>query len=261
MKSNRVKQSLKSGMPVVGTMVSEMRNPEIANILAAAGMNFFVLDLEHSSVGTESAQHIIRAGRAAGLVPIVRVSVNLYPFIARVLDLGAMGIMVPHVDTPEQARYAVSCAKFPPLGERGYGLRGVVTDFEGLGPGEVASWVNEHTMIIIQVESGESVAKLEETLKVPGIDVALIGPNDLSLSLGVPGDFQHPRFVEAVERTFRVCLNAGVSPALHTRDLKAAKRYRDMGMRFMLYSSDSRMLLAAAREAAKQLMDGVREAT
>src|SRR5260370_11424987 len=206
MKPNRVRQALKAGKPVVGTMVCDLYNPEIVYILAAAGMDFLMVDLEHSPAGIESVQHLVRAARSAGLVPLARVTQNQYPFIARVLDMGTMGIMVPRVETPAQAREVVKCAKYTPDGERGFGARGVITDYESATVPEIASWVNEHTLVIVQAESREAVANLDEITRGPGLDVAFIGPYDLSISLGVPGDFKHPRFVAAVERTFEICL-------------------------------------------------------
>jgi 2-keto-3-deoxy-L-rhamnonate aldolase RhmA len=260
MKSNHVRQAIKAGQCVTGTMISEMRNLEVAYILAAAGMDFLMVDTEHSSIGVESIQNLMRSARAAGLVPLARVTQNQYPFIARILDMGAMGIMVPRVDTAEEARHVVRCAKYRPQGERGFGARGVITDYEAVSVREVVEWVNEHTLVIVQVESGQSVDNIEEITRVKGVDVALIGPNDLSVALGVPGEFTHPRFVEAVDRTFEVCLRNGVSPALHTSDLEAVKRYRDKGMRFLMYGSESSILLKAATDAVHQLVGEGRKA-
>jgi 2-dehydro-3-deoxyglucarate aldolase/4-hydroxy-2-oxoheptanedioate aldolase len=129
-----------------------------------------------------------------------------------------------------------------------------MTDYEPVTVRGVVEWANEHTLIIVQVESGEAVANLDEITRISGIDVALVGPNDLSVALGVPGEFKHPRFIEAVERTFEICLKNGVSPAIHTSDLEAVKRYRDMGMRFLMYASESRMLLQAASVVVRQLL-------
>jgi len=259
MKPNRVKQALKANKPVVGTLICDLQSPEIAYILAAAGMDFLMIDLEHSPASMESVQNIARSARAAGMVPLARVTENEYPFIARVLDMGMMGVMVPRVETADQARRVVRCAKYPPQGERGFGARGVITDYEPVSAGQIVNWVNEHTLVIVQVESGEAVAKLDEITRVPGIDVALIGPNDLSVSLGVPGDFEQPRFAEAVERVFEVCFKNGVSPSVYTADLETAKRYRDMGMRFLLYSTESGMLRAAATNAVHQLVGEARK--
>jgi 2-keto-3-deoxy-L-rhamnonate aldolase RhmA len=254
MKPNRVKQALKAGKRVVGTMISEMRNPEVAYILAAAGMDFLMIDTEHSSVGVESLQNVVRATRAAELVPLARVTDNQYQFISRILDMGTMGIMVPRVNTAEEARRVVQYAKYPPQGQRGFGARGVMTDYEAVSVPDVVSWVNEHTLVIVQVESAEALAQLEQTARVPGIDVAVIGPNDLSISLGIPGDFEHPRFLEAVEQTFEICLRNGISPGVHTSNLQAVKRYRDMGMCFLMYATEARMLLDAATKAVHELV-------
>lgn len=254
MKANHVRKAIKEGRCAVGTMISEMRSPEVAHMLAAAGMDFLMVDTEHSAIGVESIQDLLRAARSAGLVPLARVTQNQYPYIARILDIGAMGIMVPRVDTAEEARHVVRCAKYSPLGERGFGARGVVTDYEKVSVREIVEWWNEHTLIIVQIESGTAIENLDEITRVPGVDVALVGPNDLSVSLGVPGEFTHPRFVEAVERTFQTCLRNGVSPAIHTGDVEAIKRYRDAGMRFLMVGSESRLLMSAATDAVRQLV-------
>jgi len=253
MKANHVRQAIKAGKTVVGTMISEARNPEIAFMLAAAGMDFLMIDTEHSAVGVESIQDTMRAARAAGLVPLARVTQNQYPFIARTLDIGSMGVMVPRVDTAEEARDVVRAAKYPPQGERGFGARGVVTDYEPRSVREIVEWWNENTLIIVQIESSAALENLEAMTRVPGVDIALIGPNDLSVSLGIPGEFTHPRFVEAVEHTFETCVRNGVSPAIHISDVDAIKRYRDKGMRFLMVGSESRLLMSAAAEAVRQL--------
>lgn len=254
MRPNRVKQALKAGKQVVGTMISEIRNPEVAYILAAAGMDFLMLDTEHSSVGVESLQNIVRSTRAAGLVPLARVTDNQYPLISRILDMGTMGVMVPRVNSPEEARNVIACAKYPPQGQRGFGARGVMTDYSVVTVREVVNWINEHTLIIVQVETAEALAQLETITRVPGIDVAVIGPNDLSISLGIPGDFEHPRFVKAVEQTFEFCSKNGISPGIHASDLQAVKRYRDMGMCFLMYSTEARILLDAATKVVHELV-------
>jgi 2-keto-3-deoxy-L-rhamnonate aldolase RhmA len=253
-KPNRVKQALKAGKRVVGTMISEIRNPEVAYILAAAGMDFLMVDTEHSSVGVESLQNIVRSARAAGLVPLARITDNQYPLISRILDMGTMGVMVPRVNSPEEARNVVASAKYPPQGQRGFGARGVMTDYDTVTVRDVVSWVNEHTLVIVQVETAEALAQLETITRVPGIDVALIGPNDLSISLGIPGDFEHPSFVKAVEQTFEICSKNGISPGIHTNNLKAVKRYRDMGMCFLMYATEARILLDAATKVVQELV-------
>ena len=260
MRVNRVKQALRAGECVVGTMISEARNPEVVYALAAAGMDFLMVDTEHGSSNPETVQDLVRSARSAGLVPLARVTENQYPYIARILDMGAMGIMVPRVHTPEQARLVVASAKYPPQGTRGFGARGVITDYETASVAEIVNWANEQTLVIVQIESGEAVDGIEDITRIEGIDVALIGPNDLSISLGIPGDFGHPRFIAAVEHTFEICLKHRVSPAIHTGDLEVLKRYRDMGMCFLMYASETRMLLHAATQVVRQLTAEARKA-
>ena len=258
MKVNRVKKALKAGEPVVGTMISEARNPEIAHLLAAAGMDFILVDTEHSSPDPETIQNLTRGAKAAGLVPLARVTDNEYFIIARTLDMGVMGVMVPRVDTREEAERAVASVKYPPLGRRGFGMRPVITDYESTTVREAVEWSNENTLVILQVESGEAVENLDEITRVPGLDVSLIGLYDLSISLGVPGDLKHARVLKAVERVFEVCTKNGVSPAVGGANMEATKRYQEMGMRFLMVETESRLLLRAATDVVQQLVGETR---
>ncbi len=259
MKTNRVKEALKSGESVVGTMINEARNPEIAYLLAAAGMDFLLVETEHASPDTETLQNITRAAKSAGLVPLARVTDNEYFIIARILDMGVMGVMVPRVDTKEEAERAVAAVKYPPVGRRGFGMRPVITDYEPTTVREAIEWSNENTLVILQVESGQAVENLEKITGVPGVDVSLVGLNDLSISLGVPGEFEHPRVEEALKRVFEVCPQNGVSPAIHAPNLESAKKFREMGMKFLMVGSESRLLLRSARDTVRQLVGETRK--
>ena len=260
MKVNRVKKALKAGEPVVGTMIHEARNPEIAHLLAAAGMDFILVDTEHSSPDPETIQNLTRGAKAADLVPLARVTENEYFLISRTLDMGVMGVMVPRVDTREEAERAVASVKYPPQGRRGFGMRPVITDYESTTVREAVEWSNENTLVILQVESGEAIENLDEITRVPGLDVSLVGLNDLSISLGVPGDFKHASVLKAVERVFEVCTKNGVSPAVHGSSLEAVKRYQEMGMRFLMVGTESRLLLRAATDAVQELVGDTRRA-
>src|SRR5207237_8913482 len=131
MTKNRAKARLKEGGTALGTMISEVWTDEVAYVLAAAGFDFLVVDTEHGSADTESLQRISRAARSAGIAPLVRVADITYALSARTLDAGALGLMVPHVETADDAREIVRCAKYPTMGERGFGLRSAVTDYSG----------------------------------------------------------------------------------------------------------------------------------
>jgi 2-keto-3-deoxy-L-rhamnonate aldolase RhmA len=251
--TNQAKARLRRGEVAIGTMVSEMRNEEIAHILAAAGFDFFVIDTEHGSAGMETVQRICRAARSAGIAPLVRVTDIAYALIARTLDAGALGLMVPHVETAADAREIARCAKYPPMGERGFGLRAAVTDYSGAPVPDVIAWSNAETMLMAQVESSRCLDNLEEIAAVPGIDVLLVGPTDLSISLGVPGQFQHPTMQAAYRRVAETAERHGIVAGLHPSDLAVVQYGRSVGMRCLMYSSEVRLLLAAARQAVQAL--------
>ncbi|HKV45386.1 MAG TPA: aldolase/citrate lyase family protein [bacterium] len=253
MTKNAVKARLAEGGTAIGTMVSEMRSEEIAYILAAAGFDFLVIDTEHGSASYETLQRIGRGARSAGIVPIVRVPDIAYPFIARTLDTGVLGLMVPHVEAADDARRIVRCAKYPPAGERGFGLRAGVTDYTGASVPEAIAWSNAETMILAQVESRRCLDHLDEIAAVPGIDVLLIGPTDLSISLGVPGELLHPTMQEAYRRVVDVATRHHVAAGIHPSDIEVVQHGRDIGMRLLMYANDARLLVAAGRQTVEAL--------
>jgi len=253
MTPNTAKARLREGGAVIGTMISEMRTEEVAYVLAAAGFDFFVIDTEHGSADMETVQRISRAGRSAGIAPLVRVTDVSYALIARALDAGALGLMIPHVETAEDAREIVRCAKYPPAGERGFGLRSAVTDYANASVPDTIAWSNAETMIMAQVESGRCLENLDEIAATPGIDVLLVGPNDLSISLGVPGQLLHPTMQEAYRRVAEAAARHQIAGGLHPGDLKIVEYGRSVGMRCLMYSSDVRMLLGAGRQAVQAL--------
>ena len=253
MTKNTAKARLREGGAAVGTMVSEMWTEEVAYVLAAAGFDFLVIDTEHGSADVESLQRVSRGARSAGIVPLVRVPDIGYPFIARALDAGALGVMVPHVETAADAREIVRCVKYPPVGERGFGLRSAVTDYRGTSVADTIAWSNAETMIMAQVESRRCLDHLDEIAAVPEIDVLLIGPTDLSISLGVPGQMLHPTMVEAYRQVVAAANRHGRAAGIHPSDIKVVQQGRDLGMRLLMYASDVRLLLGAGRQAVEAL--------
>jgi 2-keto-3-deoxy-L-rhamnonate aldolase RhmA len=257
MTPNRVKARLREGGVVVGTMVSEMRTEEVAYVLAAAGFDFLVIDTEHGSADIETVQRICRAARSAGIVPLVRVTDIAYALIARAMDAGALGLMVPHVETAADAREIIRYAKYPPVGERGFGLRGAITDYAGTPIPDVIAWSNTETMIMAQVESRRCLEGLDEIAATPGVDVLLVGPSDLSISLGVPGQLLHSTMQQAYRLVAETAARHGIAAGLHPADLTAVEYGRSVGMRCLMYSSDIRMLLGAGRQAVQAIREHI----
>ena len=182
---NKLKRLLKSGGTAIGTMVCDTRTPAIARALHVAGFDFFILDTEHGSFSLETVSDMMQMARMEGITPIVRVPDFSYPFIARTLDAGAMGVMVPRVKTRAQVEQIVRAVKYPPMGERGMMNARTNTDYRGMTIGEYGAQANQETMVIVQIETREAVEDIDAILAVPGVDAALMGPADLSVSLGV----------------------------------------------------------------------------
>jgi len=253
MKENRLKTALRAGNPVVGTMITEFRTPEIARILASSGFDFVFIDTEHAAFDLETVTDIIRAGKAVGLVCMVRVPDAEYHLIARALDIGAEGILVPRVESREQVQSVVRWAKYPPIGVRGFGIRGIVSDYR---KADVKDWIhelNENTMVVIQIEKKRAIESIDDLVSVDGVDAALIGPYDLSISLGVPGEFDSALLNEAIQKVVNACKKNGIASGTHVRDMDNLLFWRDRGMRLLTYSSDVGLIMSSATDAVNKI--------
>jgi len=252
-KENRVKRTLRAGGVVLGTMVSHVRTPSIAVMLKAAGFDFLFLDSEHGAFNMETIQDISLVAREAGIVPILRVPGLHDDHLFRPLDAGVMGLLCPHVETGEQARHIVRATKYSPLGERGMSLRNVHTSFlRGKGD-EITRRLNEETLLAVQVETAKGVEHIDEIVAVQGIDAVYVGPNDLSQTVGVPGQIHHPEVTTRIERVIAACNRAGVAPGLHTYDVESAQGWLNRGIRLLGFSGDANFLVDAASKAVTDL--------
>jgi 2-keto-3-deoxy-L-rhamnonate aldolase RhmA len=253
MRINPVKHALSLGKTQLGCGFAQLRSPDVARILAAAGFHWAFLDAEHGGFDQETLQDICRVSVMAGLSPIVRVADLQYALIARALDNGADGIIFPRVESPEILERAVSWTKFPPTGIRGFGLTPLQVDHEKVTIPQIIEHKNANTMVVLQIETKRAVEARNELLSVPGVDTVMVGPVDLSISLGVPGDFQHPKMVEAMEQIRDACNAHGVTPGTQTRSLALAKFWKERGMRFLGCSSETGMLFEKASEIVQGL--------
>jgi len=253
LQTNQVKQALGAGKLQLGVALWQLRSAEIARLYAAAGFDWIFLDTEHGGFDMETVQDICRVANLARIAPIVRATDVQYPLIARALDCGAQGIIFPRVESPELLERAVSWTQFPPRGARGFGLAGPQIGYGAHAMGEVIGHMNANTLVVLQIETVRAFEARDELLSVPGIDAVLIGPADLSVSLGVPGEFQHPRMVETIEAIRHSCIHFGVAPGLHARSSALAKFWRDRGMLFLSCSNEVALLQERAAEVIAEL--------
>ncbi|MDI7277182.1 MAG: aldolase/citrate lyase family protein [Anaerolineae bacterium] len=253
LRENRVKRALRRGESVFGTMLLEVRTPSVVQTLAAAGLDFVMIDLEHGAFGLETVADICQVARLAGIVPLVRVTDHGYPWLARPLDAGAMGLMVPRIESRAQVETLVRAVRYPPLGGRGCSVTPRQTEFERVPVQDWLSWANEETLFIAQIEEKAAVEEIDGILSVPGVDAALIGPNDLSISLGVPGQIDHPAMQEAMARVVEAAARHGVASGLHVGDLAVLRAWQARGMRLLMYSNDTGLLRQAAEQAVRTI--------
>ncbi len=232
----------------IGSWIT-LAHPAIAEIMGKAGFDWLTVDLEHSVITIREAEELIRVIDLCGVVPLVRLSANDPIQIKRVMDAGANGVIVPMVNSVAQAEQAVLAVRYPPQGTRGVGLaraQGYGSSFD-----KYLNWVNEESVVIVQVEHIEAVNNLEAILAVDGVDGFIVGPYDLSGSLGVPGQFDHPLMKEAMQRIENVGIASGKAPGIHVvePDVEDLKFRIEQGYRFVAYSVDIRMLDCACRRA------------
>jgi|SRR5579872_4023275 len=253
MRANAVKQALKQGKLQIGCGFNNLRSLEVPRILAAAGFNWTFLDAEHGGFDIETLQDLCHECSAFGVSPIVRVADMQYALVARALDCGAQGVIFPRVESPELLERAVAWTKFPPQGVRGFGLAATHVDYERATIPQILEHMNENVMVVLQIETKLAVERRDELLAVPGIDAVLIGPVDLSISLGAPGDFQHPSMVEAMEKIRESCVKHGVASGTQARTLALAKFWIERGMIFVGSGSETGFLFEKACEVAAGL--------
>lgn len=246
---NRLRTSLEVGQLCVGTMLVELRQPSVMSLLANAGFDFVLIDNEHGQFTVETVADLSRAARGEGITPIVRVPELTYAHVAQSLDGGGQGIMLPRVTAPEQVEACLSYMKYAPRGRRGTVLARGHTGFK-VGPLlETLAALNRETFLVVQVETAEAVERLDQILTIDGVDAALVGPTDLSVSLGVGGQMDHPTLIGAIERTLEACQRHGVVPAIHTNDTGMTAAWARRGMRMVSINSEIGLLMAAGRQA------------
>ncbi len=243
---------VKGGRRSIGSWIT-ISHPSVAEILANAGFDWLVVDMEHSSISITGAEELIRIIHLSGLPALVRVGEINSNILKRVMDAGASGVIVPMVNNAEQAKKAVAAIKYPPKGQRGVGLsraQGYGTIFN-----EYRKWVNTSSAVIVQIEHILAVENIEDILNVEEVDGFIVGPYDLSASLGIPGEFDHPDMVAAFN-VIKDTMQKGLKPGgFHVvmPDVELALNKLDEGYTFLAFGVDFTFLGEMIRSKLKHL--------
>ena len=248
---NHTKQQLAAGKIAIGMGLRVSRTVDIATIGKTCGFDWLFIDMEHNSMDVDTAAQISMAALPLGITPIVRVPGKEHHHASRLLDAGAQGIVVPHVDSVEEAERAVAYCKYPPIGHRS--VMGALPQigYQSVPVGESTVTANAQNMVVVMLETPDAIAKADAIAAVPGIDSILIGTNDLCAEMGIPGQFSDPRVEDAYRKVIAACKKHNIHPGMGgVYDPKLMEKYIGMGMRFILSGGDMGFLMAGARERA-----------
>ena len=223
-------------------------------MFAEAGLDWIFIDTEHGAFTPETIQDLVRSAVSSSITPIVRVADFQYSLVARALDMGAQGIILPRVESPETLAETISWAKFPPQGRRGFGLTPPQTGYaKAASFDEITTHANENTLVVFQIESQAGLDRAEELISTPGVDAVMIGPADLSISLGVAGQLEHPTLVDAVMKVIEICEKHGRFPSIQVRDPALAKTWIERGMKMVGCGQAQLILWTAVQAMANDL--------
>jgi 2-dehydro-3-deoxyglucarate aldolase/4-hydroxy-2-oxoheptanedioate aldolase len=253
MKPNAIKNDVLAGKPVAGAMVFEFFSPGMSAILANAGCRFVLYDMEHTGLGFETLKWLFASCRGLPIEPMVRVPRGEYTFIARALDLGARGVMIPMVESEEHAKAIVQACRYPPVGRRGAAFGFAQCDYLGGDVGEKIRKYHERTLIIAQIETERGLDQVEKIADVDGIDVLWVGHFDLSNFMGIPARFDDPRFDAAMRKVAQVARQRGKAAGFMATDAAWIARAREMGFTMIAGGTDTGLLELALKQMVGQI--------
>ncbi len=267
MNGAELKQKVHSGGIIYGTMLSISRNPRWTTPMSQFGLDYVVIDTEHSPRGRDAIADFVAAFNFSGVVPIIRIPIPDSHYVTMALDAGAQGVLAPYCETVDEVKEVVAATRWRPL--KGAGVRRIIE--EGVFPSQATKEYlenrNRNNVCIIGVESVPAIENLENMVKVPGIDAIFVGPNDLSISLGVPDQYDHPDYEAALRRILSVCKAANLPNLFHHQTIELSTKWLREGARFVLYSSDARTMhngfrseFGAIKQVGEELGGGAAEA-
>jgi 4-hydroxy-2-oxoheptanedioate aldolase len=242
-----IKAELRHGRVVLGPFF-RIPSPDLVEIFGEAGFDFIIIDQEHGPVSTETASNLVRACDLVGMAAVVRVPDNLPWLIQHALDIGALGVQVPQVGTVADAERAVRSSKFAPLGTRGVCRNVRAARYSARDRFKYFEESNRDTLVVVHIEGKEGVDHLAKILEVPGLDVIFLGPYDLSQSLGIPGQVDHPRLRSTMEEAIKMCRRAGIAAGTYADNIDVAKRWADLGVQYIAVGIDTAVIYNLTRQ-------------
>ncbi len=253
MKQNRFRQVLAAGNVPVGHMIMEFGTRGIAKLLEAADVDFVLYDMEHSGIEIDRIFDLIAWSKAAPFAPFVRVPQGMYHFLARVMDAGAMGVMVGNVETPEQARDIVQAVKYAPMGKRGVALGVAHNDYVMPDPAAYFREINESSVVICQIESEVGVCNAEAIAAIENVDCLWVGHFDLSQSMGIPAQFHNQRFIEALTTVVAAARKHGKLLGVQPGNIQQLEEWMALGFNVFSWQSDIAIYRSGLQEGVKQV--------
>jgi len=250
MKPNRIREVLADGRTCVGHMLMELQTRGTVQILDAAGADFALIDMEHSGFTLGDVGNLLAWLKATAVSPIVRVPANEYHFIARVMDAGAHGVMIPNVCSAEEAGAAQDAMRYAPLGQRGLGLGSAHNDYRPPHPAQYMAEANHRNYLICQIESQRALDNLDEIAATQGVDCLWVGHFDLTQSMGIVAEFDNSRFLEALRKVADTATSAGLAAGIQPGSLAQAEKWVPLGYNLISYGADHGVY-------RKALMEGV----
>lgn len=253
---NNVRARLKAGEVLYGSMIQDNRSPSIGQIFAQAGCDFLFFDMEHGPFHIGLVADLVKVTRLTGVAPLVRVPDGDYHLIARVMDAGAMGFMVPRVETREQVERIVDSALYPPKGSRGCSIDKGHNDFIPENMWSFTERKNEENLIIIQIERARAVEHIDELVSVEGVGAVILGPNDLALDMGERSKDQEAALEEPIQHVLDAALRHNVPCGIHIGNLDWLVEWQRRGMQLMAYATDVIMLRNGITTGLKRMREG-----
>ena len=249
-----LRKKLEEGRPVIGSF-AKITDPAVVEIMGRAGFDFAIIDMEHGPLTFETAQNLIRAAEVACISPIIRVSENDPVLILRSLDIRAEGVEVPQIRNAEDASQMTSAARFFPMGDRGVCRYVRAAAYSSMDRQDYFRTANQRTITIAHLEGVEAVSNLDEIMSVDGLDILFIGPYDLSQSVGVPGEVNHPSVLKQMEKVIAAAKTAGKLVGTFADDVSAAKRWMDAGVMYIAISVDVGIFYDACKDIVARLSE------